>query len=106
MSEVKHTAAAAHRYRCARRPPNPPRVSPFQGNETYATLVWRRFRRSTMGMIGLVLVVALIVMAIFGDFFAPMDPKRTEIGFAPPDVIEFEAPDGGFSLMPVRLSDR
>ena len=70
------------------------------GNETYSTLVWRRFRRSTMGMIGLVLVVALIVMAIFGDFFAPMDPKRTEIGFAPPDHIEFAAPDGGFSLIP------
>ncbi len=70
------------------------------GNETYATLVWRRFRRSTMGMIGLVLTVALLVMAIFGDFFAPMDPKRTEIGFAPPDHVEFSAPDGSFSLVP------
>jgi peptide/nickel transport system permease protein len=70
------------------------------GNETYAALVWRRFRRSTMGMIGLVLTVALIVMAIFGDFFAPMDPKRAEIAFAPPDHVEFSAPDGGFSLIP------
>lgn len=70
------------------------------GNETYAALVWRRFRRSTMGMIGLVLTVALILMAIFGDFFAPMDPKRAEIAFAPPDHVEFSAPDGGFSLIP------
>lgn len=70
------------------------------GNETYATLVWRRFRRSTMGMIGLVLTVALLTMAIFGDFFAPMDPKRAEIAFAPPDFVEFSAPDGSFSLIP------
>lgn len=71
-----------------------------QGNEGYATLVWRRFRRSVMGMIGLVLVVALLAIAIFGDFFAPMDPKRTELPFAPPDVIAFEDPSGAFSLLP------
>ena len=75
------------------------------GNETYLTLVWRRFRRSTMGMIGLVLVLALILMAIFGDFFAPMDPKRADIAFVPPDHVEFFSPDGSFSL-PLRLSDR
>lgn len=93
MSEVTHKPETAA--------PAPAVSARFAyGNETYAALVWRRFRRSTMGMIGLVLVVALILMAIFGDFFAPMDPKRTEIGFAPPDHIEFTAPDGGFSLIP------
>ena len=41
----------------------PPIVSRHgSGNETYATLVWRRFRRSTMGMIGLVLVVTAMVV--------------------------------------------
>jgi peptide/nickel transport system permease protein len=70
------------------------------GNEGYATLVWRRFRRSAMGMIGLILVVALLVIAVFGDFFAPMDPKRTQLPFAPPDVVAFETPEGGFSLLP------
>lgn len=76
-------------------------VSRFgHGNEGYATLVWRRFRRSVMGMIGLVLVVVLLVVAVFGDFFAPMDPKRTELPFAPPDVIAFEDPSGNFSLLP------
>jgi peptide/nickel transport system permease protein len=70
------------------------------GSETYATLVWRRFRRSTMGMMGLVLTVGLLVMAVFGDFFAPMDPKFADIGFAPPDHIVFEAPDGNFSFVP------
>lgn len=70
------------------------------GNETYAALVWRRFRRSTMGMIGLVLVSALLIMSIFADFFAPMDPRQTNLPFAPPDLIAFEDPAGNFSLIP------
>ena len=70
------------------------------GSETYLALVWRRFRRSAMGMTGLVLTVLLLLMAVFGDFFAPMDPKRAEIAFAPPDHVEFAAPDGSFSLFP------
>lgn len=81
-------------------PPSPVMGRFAHGNEGYFTLVWRRFRRSTMGMIGLVLTVALILMAIFGDFFAPMDPKRADIAFAPPDHIEFSAPDGSFSPIP------
>ena len=70
------------------------------GNETYATLVWRRFKRSPMGMIGLVLVVAMLVVSIFADFFAPMDPKEANLPFAPPDVIAFEDSAGNFSLIP------
>lgn len=71
-----------------------------QGNEGYATLVWRRFKRSTMGMVGLVLVTALFLIAIFADFFAPMDPKEPSLPFAPPDVIAFEDPQGNFSFIP------
>lgn len=71
-----------------------------RGNETYAALVWRRFRRSTMGMIGLVLVIMLLVISVFADFFAPMDPKAANLPFAPPDTIAFEDPAGNFSLIP------
>lgn len=78
-----------------------PSVTRFgSGSEGYATLVWRRFRRSTMGMIGLVLVVGLLVVSVFADFFAPMDPKEANLPFAPPDLIAFEDPDGNFSLIP------
>ncbi len=69
-------------------------------NETYATLVWRRFRRSVMGMIGLVLVSTLMIVMLFADFFAPMDPKFADIPFSPPDVIAFENPEGEFSIIP------
>jgi len=70
------------------------------GNETYAALVWRRFKRSYMGVIGLVLVALLLIVSIFADFFAPMDPKATNLPFAPPDLIAFEDPQGNFSLLP------
>ena len=69
-------------------------------NESYYTLVWRRFRRSVSGMTGLVLVTLLIVMAVFADFFAPMHPRATDTPFTPPDMISFTAPDGSFSLIP------
>ena len=79
----------------------PPVLTRFgAGSEGYATLVWRRFRRSTMGMIGLVLVITLLVVSVFADFFAPMDPKEPNLPFAQPDVIAFEDPDGNFSLVP------
>ena len=51
-------------------------------------------------MIGLVLVVSLLVMAVFADFFAPVDPKASYLGFSPPVVIAFTDPDGSFSLLP------
>ena len=70
------------------------------GNEGYLWLVWRRFRRSVIGMIGLVLVSAMLIIAVFGDFFAPMDPNQQNISFAPPDTFSFEAPQGGFSIVP------
>jgi peptide/nickel transport system permease protein len=70
------------------------------GNEGYATLVWRRFRRSPMGMIGLILVATMLIVSVFADFFAPMDPKEANLPFAPPDVVAFEDPAGNFSLIP------
>ena len=70
-------------------------------NETYFALVWRRFRRSFVGMVGFVLIIALLVMAVFADFFAPLDPKVQGTSFAPPDAVMFEAPDGSFSPLPM-----
>jgi peptide/nickel transport system permease protein len=69
-------------------------------NQSYFALVWRRFRRSVMGMIGLVLVSALLFVSVFAEFFAPMDPNAPDIGFAPPDQVSFFTKDG-FTLWPV-----
>lgn len=70
------------------------------GNESYLSLVWRRLRRSWTGVIGLVLVALLILMSIFADFFAPMDPKATDVGFAPPQMISFHDKDGNLTYPP------
>lgn len=79
-------------------------TNPRWGNnsdEGYFALVWRRFRRSSIGMTGLVLVALLLIVAVFADFFAPQDPKQADIGFAPPDHVSFFRGDGSFSLLPV-----
>jgi peptide/nickel transport system permease protein len=79
-------------------------VAPISARHTstdsYTKLVWRKFRRSVMGMIGLTLVTLLILTAIFADFVAPSDPKEPSLAFAPPDPISFVTKQG-FSLRPV-----
>ncbi|WP_412535290.1 ABC transporter permease [Mesorhizobium sp. BAC0120] len=81
--------------------PEAPKVTRLgHGEESYSRLVWRRFRRSISGMVGLVLVALLVIVAVFADFFAPLDPKEAGLAFAPPDHVSFFAPDGSFSLIP------
>ncbi|WP_416797399.1 ABC transporter permease [Ciceribacter azotifigens] len=70
------------------------------GNESYSALVWRRFRRSLTGMIGLVLVMLLVVTALFAEFFSPMDPMATDASFSPPQTISFRDKDRRLSLVP------
>ena len=52
-------------------------------SQSYPALVWRRFRRSVPGMIGLVMVALLLLTAIFAEFVAPMDPNQPTASFAP-----------------------
>lgn len=70
------------------------------GNETYTALVWRRLKRSWTGMTGLILVCLLMIMAIFAEFFAPVDPKLTGVGFAPPQTVSMTDRDGNFVFPP------
>ena len=74
-------------------------------SQGFAALVWRRFRKSTPGMIGLMLVALLLLIALFAQFFAPVDPRCAYVGFAPPDKVSWYVPgDGdnaGWRLFPV-----
>lgn len=72
-------------------------------NQSYRALVWRRFRRSVPGMIGLTLVCLLLLTAILAEFVAPMDPNEPTASFAPPDQMSFFTKDG-FTLWPVAYS--
>ena len=70
---------------------------------TYRQLVWRRLRRNTLGMIGLVAVILLVLVSVFADFLSPYDPQArgaSENIYNPPQVIRFVRPDEGFSLRP------
>ncbi len=78
----------------------PPASSRFAKNEGYATLVWRKLRRSITGMLGLALVALLLLSSIFADFMAPVEPKTPYIAYSPPDVVSFFTKDG-FSLRPM-----
>lgn len=69
-------------------------------SQGYFALVWRKFRKSVPGMIGLVMVSILLVMSIFAEFFAPMDPNANGDAFAPPDHVSFYTKEG-FTLWPV-----
>ncbi|OYU17747.1 MAG: ABC transporter permease [Rhodobacteraceae bacterium PARR1] len=69
-------------------------------SQSYFALVWRRFRKSVPGMLGLILVGTLLVMSVFADFVAPVDPNASSTAFAPPDRISFFTPDG-FTPWPV-----
>lgn len=75
-------------------------VSRYGSEENYWVLAWRRFRRSLAGMIGLVLVVLLILMALFADFLSPIEPKISQLAFAPPTTVSFIDKDGNFHLLP------
>ncbi len=70
-------------------------------SQSYFALVWRRFRKSVPGMLGLILVAMLLTMSIFADFFAPVNPKQPTTSFAPPDKISWYVPDDGWRLLPV-----
>lgn len=73
-------------------------------SQSYFSLVWRRFRKSVPGMIGLVMVGLLLIVAIFADFFAPVSPNQPGVAFAPPDRISWYVPDEGWRLTPVAFS--
>ncbi len=76
-----------------------PASSRFAKSEGYATLVWRKLRRSVTGMLGLILVGLLLLIAVFADFVAPVEPKTPFIAYAPPDPSGFSGKDG-YTLRP------
>jgi peptide/nickel transport system permease protein len=59
--------------------------------ESYWHLVWRKFRRNKPGLVGSCMVIILIVLAVFSDFFSPTDPMALNMRFAfrPPQRIHF-----------------
>jgi len=71
-------------------------------NESYFELVWRRFRRSPVSIIGALMVLMLVVLAVFADFFSPTSISQIDLqaSFIPPQQIHFFDHEGKFHLRP------
>lgn len=70
-------------------------------SQTYFRLVWRRFRRNTMGMVGAVLVALLLLVTVFADFLAPYSPtaRNPDAIYSPPQMLHFFGEES-FSFIP------
>ena len=79
-----------------------------KGDERYYTasqyqLVWRRFRRHKLALVGGPILIALYVVGVgFPEFFATQDltKRHQDFVYAPPQRIHFFDADGVFHLRP------
>jgi len=71
-------------------------------HESYGELVWRKFSKSQIAIIGGLVVVVLIIMAIFSDFFSPYDPIKLNMSeaYTAPTAIHFFDETGAFHFQP------
>ncbi len=71
-------------------------------HESYFQLVWQRFRKSRPAIAGGLMVLSLIILAIFAEFFAPVDPTDANLqdSFIPPTRIRLIDAEGKFHLRP------
>jgi len=71
-------------------------------HESYSQLVWRRFRRSKAAIAGALMVLTLVVVAVFADFFSPysLDEINLEDTFIAPTRIRMIDAEGNFHLRP------
>ncbi len=71
-------------------------------DESYFQLVWRRFRRSKVSIVGALMVTGLLLLAIFADFFCPTSLTQIDLqsSFIPPQQVHFVDDQGNFHLTP------
>jgi len=64
-------------------------------------LMWWRFRRNKLAIIGLVVLIIFYIIAAFCEFFAPYDPYKYDVRYvlAPPQRIHF-VDEQGIHLRP------
>ncbi len=70
--------------------------------ESYLQLVWKRFKRSKPAIVGGLMILTLLILAIFSDFFSPTDLGKTDFkqSNTPPQRVHFFDADGKFHLRP------
>ncbi|MEN9934394.1 MAG: hypothetical protein RLZZ387_973 [Chloroflexota bacterium] len=78
-----------------------PRIRQRQ-RESYTDLVWRKFRKSKVAIAGGLIIIMLVTLSVFSDFFSPTNPVATNMqqAYTPPQPIYFVDPWGRFSPLP------
>ena len=73
-----------------------------ESGDSYSQLVWQRFSRSKAAIVGGLMVIMLVVLALFPEFFSPYNLYATALGdsYTPPTQIRFFDLDGNFSVQP------
>jgi len=81
---------------------------PEERRESYSALVWRKFRKSKIAIVGGLMIIMLIFMAIFADFLSPTDPITPNMQFAytRPQQIYFMDADGTLHLRPFTFTQK
>jgi peptide/nickel transport system permease protein len=71
-------------------------------NESYFQLVTRRFTRSKISIIGILIVLMLALLSMFAEFFSPNELNRDNLkdAFIPPNQVHFFDDQGNFSMRP------
>jgi len=75
---------------------------PEERRESYNALVWRKFRKSKIAIVGGLMIIMLVFMAVFGDFLSPSDPITPNMRYAytRPQPIYFIDGAGSLHLQP------
>src|SRR4029077_16650730 len=65
-------------------------------------LIWWRFRKHRIALVGGIVLVLFYLVALFADFVAPQDPNAINSGYrlASPSTMTFIDPDGNFTFWP------
>jgi peptide/nickel transport system permease protein len=81
-------------------------ITEGEQHEGYFQLVWRRFRKSKPAIAGAIMIIGLVILAIFSDFFSPSDPLELDMAasFTPPSRIHFFDANGNFHFRPFVLN--
>ncbi len=87
-----------------------PTIQPLaeERGESYLTLVWSKFRKSQIAIVGGIITILLVFMAIFADFLSPSNPVTPNMQFAytPPQHIYFVSSNGQLHLQPFTFTQK
>jgi peptide/nickel transport system permease protein len=83
-------------------PATNPLVVEHERSEGYFALLWRRFRRSAISIVGALIVLVLVILAAFAEFFSPnpLDGASLSDAFIPPTRVHFIDAEGRFHPTP------